>query len=198
MGHMEEPYALPLDDLLPVLQAAGKSYRARAALPASLLPFPARRGESLVAEVLVQGGTIHSCVIRDALGAIRLEGAKAFASVRAKEQLVWMVQQVHLPEAALSPAFSAAVTPPATSPWFSSLALPWAARAAPVRVQRESVPFEQMTRRQRRIWLLIDGRRTIHDLAPLLGTPLEELDQELTVLERHGLITSGHPRQERR
>jgi hypothetical protein len=49
-----------------------------------------------------------------------------------------------------------------------------------------------MTRRQRQVWLLIDGRRTVHDIAVLLGAPLDELDRELTALETQGLITSGH------
>lgn len=192
MKDMGEPCALPLDDLLQVLQAAGgKTYQVRATLPASLLPFPTRRGESFVAEVVVHASQIRSCVIRDSPGAIRLEGSRAFALVRSREQLVWLIQQIQPPEPPSLPSFPAESAPPDARSFSSPLALPWAARPAPVRLQKSPEALEQMTRRQRQVWLLIDGRRTIHDIAHLLGAPLNELDQELTTLEMQGLITPG-------
>lgn len=196
MGNVGEPYALPLDDVIQVLQSASKTYQVRAALPVSVLPFHTRRGEAFVAEVMVTGGQVHSCQIRDQLGAIRLEGSKALDAVRFREQLVWMVQQAPPPAPAASDPFEG--TPQATFAPLPSMALPWIARTAPVKLRDSPEVLAQLTRRQRQAWLLIDGRRTINEIAPLLGAPLEELDQELAELERLGLITSRDVRQERR
>lgn len=196
MGNVGEPYALPLDDVIQVLQSASKTYQVRAALPVSVLPFHTRRGEAFVAEVMVTGGQVHSCQIRDQLGAIRLEGSKALDAVRFREQLVWMVQQAPPPAPAVSDPFEGTLQ--ATFAPFPSMALPWIARTAPVKLRDSPEVLAQLTRRQRQAWLLIDGRRTINEIAPLLGAPLEELDQELAELERLGLITSRDVRQERR
>lgn len=194
-----EPYALPLDDLIQVLQsAAGKTYHLRADLPASRLPFPARRGESFVAEVIVTAGQVRSCVILVNGGPLRLEGARAFAYVRSREQLVWMVQQIPDQDPA-PPAFSPSASAHlAAMSLFPQMMLPWAARLPPVKLQEEPVVLAHLTRRQRQIYLLSDGRRTIHEIAPLLGTSLDVLDEELTALERKGLITAGRTQQERR
>jgi hypothetical protein len=196
MGYAGEPYALPLDDVIQVLQSASQTYQVRAALPVSVLPFHTRRGEAFVAEVRVTGGQVHSCQIRDQLGTIRLEGPKALDAVRFRDQLVWMVQQAPPPVPAVPGPFE--VAPQATFVPSSLMALPWLARNAPVKLRDSPDVLAQLTRRQRQAWLLIDGRRSIHEIAPLLGAPLEELDQELTELERLGLITSREARQERR
>ncbi len=191
---MEEsgvPYALPLDDLLLVLRTSGHTYYVRAALPASLFPFPARRGERVVAEVLVTAGQVRCCQIRDQRGVSRIEGAQALAWVRSREEVIWVVTQATLPEASL-PAMSAASAAPLASRYGSPpLALPWAARPPPIRRRDDPGMMAHLSPRQRRVWLLVDGRRTVHQLAPLLGMSLEVLDQELTELERRGLITAG-------
>ncbi len=196
MGDVGEPYALPLDDVIQVLQSASKTYQVRAALPVSVLPFHTRRGEAFIVEVMVTEGQVHSCQIRDQLGAIRLEGSKALDAVRSREQLVWMVQQAPLPAPVVPGPFEGtssamfALPPP--------MGLPWLARTAPVKLRDSPEVLAKLTRRQRQAWLLIDGHRTINEIAPLLGAPLEELDQELTELERLGLITSRDAWPERR
>jgi hypothetical protein len=194
-----EPYALPLEDLIQVLQtASGKTYLLRATLPASRLPFPTKRGESFLAEVIVTAGRMSSCVIRVNGGPIRVEGSMAFDYVRTREQLDWTVQQLTDQDPVPPAFFPSESAQLAAMSSFPQVILPWAARPPPVKRQGETTAPAHLTRRQRQIWLLVDGRRTIHEIAPLLGTPLDVLDEELTVLERKGLITAGRIQQERR
>lgn len=45
-----------------------------------------------------------------------------------------------------------------------------------------------LTRRQRTIYFLVDGRRTIRDLARCTGKTIQEVERILSELQEHGLV----------
>lgn len=191
-----QAYALPLDDLLMVLRPSGQAYHLRAFLPASFPPLSARRGERLVADVTLIAGQIQTCLICNQQGVVRLEADQALACVRSREELVWIVRSVSTSPPGTPPP-SAGATPPASGADAPGVALPWVARPPPIGRHAEPGALASLSHRQRQLWLLISGRRTVHELAHLLGIALETLEQELTTLERRGLITSGSLQQRR-
>ena len=188
----EEHYALPLNDLLMVLRASsGQTYQVRAEVPASLLHSSLRRAKCH-AEVIIARGQVVACIIRDQANTLRMEGAPAFEAVRAHEQLIWIVTPYEQPAQALpSPAPAAPwAQPPATVPPFLAALVPWVGRPAPVKLQQTA---ELEDRRLRKVWLLIDGRRTVTELAALLQISPDAVSQALTSLETRGLIAPGRP-----
>ncbi len=192
-----ETYTLALDDLLRVLQSAGQAYHLRASLPASFPSVSARRGERLVVDVTVSAGQISSCRIWNQQGIVRLQGDQALTCVRSHEELIWIVTLVSPSPSGTSPPLSVGTTFSTNGAGASGVTLPWVARPPPIRLRADPGMFAFLSPRQRRVWLLIDGRRTVYQLASLLQMSLETLDLALTALERQGLISSG-PLQQRR
>jgi len=200
-----QPYALSLHDLLQVLGASSQSYQVRTDVPASLLPSSLRRG-TFHAEVIVAGGEAIFCALRDQTGSIRLEGTKAFEAIRSHEQLIWFVAPYTPPGQA--PADQAPPLPvsthrrteqPAGALSFQDSPFPWVGRTPPVRTQVNAQEIiAQLDRYARLIWLLVDGKRTVGELAMLLQVSQELVSDTLTELESRGLITTSNASQTER
>jgi len=174
MGQVQQTYALPLDDVIQVLGASAVTgvYQVQADVPAGLLPSAARRGHHFLAEVVIQAGQPVSCVIREqGSNTTVLEGAKAFETVRSRVQLVWKVRPIDAPTA---PAY------PARSGWSTH---------PPMKRERTAEHIRQIAdRKQRMVWLLIDGQRTVDDLAALLQMAPDDVREVLEVLATQGLL----------
>jgi len=191
MGQAEQTYALPLDDVIDVIQVLGASavtaaYQAQADVPAGLLPSAVRRGHHFFAEVVIHVGQPVSCVIREqGSNTTVLEGAKAFEAVRSRVQLVWNVRPIDAPTAPASPAPQAGSTtvslaPPARSRWFTH---------PPVKRERTIERIRQIPdRKQRMVCLLIDGQRTVDELAALLQMSPSDVQEILDNLAAQGWI----------
>src|SRR5579875_734247 len=188
-------YALTLDALLGILQSHQQTQQVWALVPAEVLPAlkgRATRGTLCRVSLDVSQGQVVSCVIHDQQERVLLEGPKALACVRSCEQVVWTVQL--LPSASgLSVAEGGAHGLPAsvTSP---ASPMPWSARPPPMLVQTlDARLLEAVSRRQRRLLLLINGQRSSTELGMMLGMPTEHVERTLRELEALGLITSAAP-----
>ncbi len=186
---MAQQYALTLDLLLQVLQRHHQTYHIGALVPAemvSALKQKATRGTLCRVSLVIEGGQIASCLIVDQQERVLLEGAQAFASVRSCEQIVWSVQPVHA-----SGALRGQSVPNPLSPMQApSLQIPWALRSpARLTLHLSSITLAPLSRKQRLVLVLIDGKRTVADLSKLLSVPTGHIEEVLNELEALGLIT---------
>jgi hypothetical protein len=189
MGQMPQTYALPLDDVIQVLRATAGTgvYQVQAEVPAGLIPT-LRRGHHALAEGVIQAGQPVSCVIREqGSNTILLEGANAFDAVRSRVQLVWTVRSLDFPFAQTPAAPQAGSATVAPAP--PSLA-GWLARPPCKRVQAAEQVRQITDRRHRLVWLLINGQRTLSDLAALLQMSPGDVQEALAALAAQGLIAS--------
>ena len=190
-----QQYALTLDLLLHILQSHQQTHQVWALVPAEVLPAlkgRATRGTLCRVSLDVSQGQVVSCVIRDQQDRVLLEGPKALACVRSCEQVVWTVQT--LPSASgLSVTDGGAHRLPSsvTSP---ASPMPWSARPPPVLVQAlDARLLEAVSRSQRRLLLLINGKRSITELGAMLGMQRALVESTLRELEALGLIISAAP-----
>lgn len=193
MGPVEQTYALPLDDVIQVLgaSAATSAYQVRANVPVGLLPSALRRRHHYTAVVVIHAGQPASCVIWvQGSNTIVLEGAKAFETVRSRVQLVWKVRPID------SPSAQAYSTPQARET-VGDLAVPsrsgWSARSPNIRELTAEQVRQITDRRQRLVWLLVDGQRTVGDLATLLQMLPSDVSEALAALTAQGLIAAPEP-----
>jgi DNA-binding transcriptional ArsR family regulator len=198
MRNPGQHYALSLNDLLMVLRtASSQSYQVRAEVPASLLPAFLKRG-IFQAEVDVSEGQVVACLIRDQAQTVRMEGVQAFEAICALEQLIWHVV-TSPPREQSAPLLTGALSAPSQPTIASASMASRAWRPAPVKRQSAQEMVMQLEdRRLRMVWLLIDGQRSVSDLAALLRLSQEVVSEALTLLEIRGLITAGPPPYERR
>lgn len=192
-----QQYALTLDLLLHILQSHQQTQQVWALVPAEVLPTPALKGRATRGTLCrvsldVSQGQVLSCMIRDQQERVLLEGPKALACVRSCEQVVWTVQ-IQPSASGLSVAEEGANGLPSS---VTSLAgpMPWSARPPPRLAQAlDARLLEAVSRKQRRLLLLINGERSAADLGTMLGMQRVVVESTLHELEALGLITLAAP-----
>jgi hypothetical protein len=198
---MAQQYAVTLDLLLRALQAHPHTSQIWAMVPAEILPAltqKAMRGTLCRVSLVVEQGQLTFCAITDHQGLVLLEGREAFASVWSCEQVVWTVQTQQTSE-------SQRVHPRLNEqPFLSGLPAPlmlWSMRPPPCLTHTlDAHLLAAVSRKQRQILVLLDGRRTVNDLCTLLNLPSEQVETVLSELETRSLITTkgaGTPEERR-
>ena len=184
-----QQYALTLDALLRILQSHQQTQQVWAQVPAEVLPAlkgRVTRGTLCQVSLDVSQGQVVSCVIRDQQERVLLEGPKALACVRSCEQVVWTVQ--------LQPSASGVPVADGGAHELPASPMPWSARPPPMLVQAlDARLLEAVSRRQRRLLLLINGKRSSTELGAMLGMQRALVESTLHELEALGLITSAAP-----
>ena len=176
---MMEQYALTLDLLLQVLHHHQQTYQIQAMIPAETLALKLNvtRGTQCQVSLVAARGAILSCRILDQHAQVLLDGEAAFACVQFCEQIIWSVQ------VAGGPAIPDLSLPPLSSQDS------WASRP-PARLERSlsTVSWGGLSRKQRLVLVLLDGKRSVRDLSTLLNLPSEHIEEVLQELARLGLI----------
>jgi hypothetical protein len=163
-----QSYPLDLATILYILQ--GQSGR----LQAILEEVPGVK-EPCQATLMLLDGKVASCFLETRRGALIGQGERAFNLLTGLGTLDWLWE----------PGFATALPAPARSLTGALSPIPY--RREPLRQEALDV----CSRLQRRVLGLVDGRRTIQEIATLLAVPpteLERLRAVLRELQTMGLI----------
>jgi hypothetical protein len=180
-------YSLRLDMLLVTLQAHRQTCELLADIPAGTLSAPGSpggRGKLQIAcraELAVQEGQVHACLLRDReSGRVLLQGKAALDLLRACEALSWNVR-----EPLLSGAPPGSVKGDDERPvWSQGTARP--ARSISVLRGEE---LARLPRKHRQVLLLVNGERGMEELCRILHCEPAHLTAILNDLAARHLIT---------
>ena len=189
---MAQQYALTLDLLLRVLGGHQQPYQLWTTVPAEALPAVrgnVSRGTLCQVRVQVAQGQVVGCCLRDQQERVLLEGPLALDSIRRCEQVVWTVQM----EEPLD-SFQRSVgkrEPQEAMPLLSSgpERWSWPTRPPPCSVRPlSSSVLHTLSRRQRVVLCLLDGKRTLADLGTMLHLSDEQVAAVLDELAARHLL----------
>lgn len=172
-------YILPAAAIIETMKQQRDVVAFRAPLPEGRHLPSALRATPCFAEIVLGNGTLHSCTIFTSGGTLVCEQQEAMRLLQGLGDLEWVLHSLPL-----SPTPG---SPPQTEQTYS---------ASPEMVPRKAplvgsaTPAEPLTHRQRRVWLLIDGQRSVRELASLLCLSPQEIEEALTALARSRLILS--------
>jgi hypothetical protein len=194
----EPSYALTLDLLVRVLASHGRRSQVQATVFAEMLPAlkgKASRGTLCQVQVEIERGRVIACSIRDQHGQVLLDGPEALAGVRQADQFVWTVQRPEPPENGVFPVLHGSPGARGT-PAGLAKPVPWSGRSPPCLVRPlTSRVLHTLSRRQRVVLCLLDGKRTVADLCTMLHLSDEQVAavlDELTALHLIQPPPEGH------
>ena len=137
--------------------------------------------EECVVQLRVRDGTILSCEIKEATGgAILFQQEQAIEALKSLGMLEW--------HRASTPTYQAEVTyEQSPLSWQSGSPPRPTTEQTPVR-RRLNAEFPKLDHSHRRVFLLVDGTRSVHHIAKLLRKPPEEILGILRSLQEKNLI----------
>lgn len=169
---MEKQYRLPVSAMVEILKASVEQVVLRAQLPA----VPGVSKKACLAQLVVGQGTVCSCAVTTPSGEILLKHQEAYQALLRCGDLEWLVEPF--------PAFSPPEHP-YPSPSTYTAAAPTAAeeehRCIPT-LRISPLPSETLaafTHPYRTVLALVDGRRSIHEIARLLSKAPTDIQQML-------------------
>jgi hypothetical protein len=144
-------------------------------LQAHLSSLPGVSKDACLAQVILGQGSLYSCTITTRVGAVLLERESAYHALEQCGDLEWSVASAPSPQQA-GPQVA------------RSHAIPAVARAAQIpRLRVKELPAETLNRLAhpyRKVLLLVDGKRSLEEIARLAAKTPQEVAHMLKTLEQ--------------
>ena len=172
-------YTIDLATMLRLLREFRRSGILQAELPSGL----PRLKQACQVVIELSQGEVASCFVKNAGGRTLLANQEALRSVSTLEKLNWVFRQ--------SAVTGQESTPPQTVPFAQSPTLPPPPPRSPVPRRLRYVSMTDTERwplLHRQIFVLVDGRRSVEQIAATLAQPIYTIEGVLRDLRSIGII----------
>lgn len=177
-------YTLPLAQVIAILQEFQCDGQLQTLLPRNIM----RTKESCKAIILLTEGAITFCSIQTISDTTLQSGEQALQTLARAGQLDWVFDPTPSAQSSITPSPSIHTPQPVMSDRRSD-PLPTVQSIIPRR--REQIAqhlFAQLDRKHRRVLQVVDGRRTVDEIAQLLTLPTPEIITIIRELSHFGAI----------